>query len=153
MNLLLYDHNGFANRAPYVTANVNLWPQMDVLVANPDRLAALSDQQRGWLEQAAHDATERSVGLADHDAQSLKNACKAGARFANASKEDLAALRDDFASVYASLEQDVQTKAFIGQIQELNSPHRQESRWRSRPAAVVRRPRALIRDPRQRPAS
>jgi TRAP-type transport system periplasmic protein len=119
MNLLVYDHNGFANRAPYVTTNVNLWPQMDVLVANPDRLTALSDQQRGWLEQAAHDATERTVALADHDAQSLKNACQAGARFANASKEDLAALRDDFAPVYASLQQDGQTKAFIQQIQEL----------------------------------
>ena len=40
MNLLLYDSSVLANAAPYVTANVNLWPQMDVLLANPDRLAA-----------------------------------------------------------------------------------------------------------------
>jgi hypothetical protein len=119
MNLLVYETNVLAHAAPYVTANVNLWPQLDALLANPDRLSALSEQQRGWLEQAAQDAAERSIDLADNDAESLKNACQAGARFANASKADLTALRNAFAPVYTSLEQDAQTKAFIQQIQEL----------------------------------
>jgi TRAP-type transport system periplasmic protein len=119
MNLLLYQNTASAQAAPYVTANVNLWPQMDVLLANPDRLARLSEQQRSWLTQAAQDATERSVSLADHDAQDLKRACQAGAHFANASKADLAALNEAFAPVYASLEQDPQTKAFIQQIEDL----------------------------------
>ena len=119
LNLLVYERDGLAHRAPYVTANVNLWPQMDVLFANPGRLAALTGQQRGWLQQAAQDAAGRSVGLADRDAQSLRNTCQSGARFANASQADLAALRKAFAPVYASLEQDPQTKAFIEQIQAL----------------------------------
>ena len=127
MNLLVYEQSVPARSAPYVTANVNLWPQVDVLLANPDRVATLSQQQRGWLEQAARDAAERSVGLIDHDGQSLQNACKAGARFANASKADLAALNEAFAAVYSSLEQDPQTKAFIQQIGELK---------RSTPAAT-----------------
>ena len=59
------------------------------------------------------DAAGRSAALADRDAQSLKNACQSGARFATASQADLAALRSAFAPVYASLEQDPQTKAFI----------------------------------------
>jgi TRAP-type transport system periplasmic protein len=118
-NLLIYQNDGLAQRAPYATANVNLWPQLDVLLGNPERLAELSDQQRGWLEEAARVAAERSVELVDNDADNLKIACRLGARFANASKEDLAALRDNFAPVYASLEQDAQTKAFIQQIQEL----------------------------------
>lgn len=105
--------------APYVTANVDLWPQMDVLLANPDRLAALTSDQRGWLQQAADDAANRSADLADTDAMTLRNACDAGARFAEASEADLAALRDAFAPVYANLEQNPQTKAFIEQIQEL----------------------------------
>src|SRR4029450_2325130 len=100
--------------APYVTANVTLWPQMDVLFANPDRLGRLTEQQRGWLRQAPQDAAGRVAALADRDAQSLKNACRSGARFANASPADLAALRGAFASVYASLERDPQGKAFIG---------------------------------------
>ena len=60
-----------------------------------------------------------SVGLADRDAELLAVMCKSGARFANASEADLAALRTAFAPVYASLEQDPETKAFIEQIQAL----------------------------------
>jgi TRAP-type C4-dicarboxylate transport system substrate-binding protein len=119
MDLFVYEHGGPVQPAPYVTANVTLWPQMDVLFANPDRLGRLTEQQRGWLQQAAQDAAGRVAALADRDAQSLKNACRSGARFANASQADVAALRGAFASVYASLERDPQTKAFIGRIQAL----------------------------------
>jgi TRAP-type transport system periplasmic protein len=119
MDLFVYEHGGPVQPAPYVTANLNLWPQMDILFANPGRLARLTGQQRGWLQQAAQDAAGRSAALADRDAQSLKNACQSGARFANASQADLAALRGAFAPVYASLERDPQTKAFIDRIQAL----------------------------------
>lgn len=119
MNLLQYYRFTLPLTAPYVTANVNLWPQFDVLLANPDRLSRLSEQQRGWLEQAVQDATRQSTALANHDASSLEHACQAGARFTNASKADLAALRNAFAPVYTSLEQDAQTKAFLQQIEEL----------------------------------
>jgi TRAP-type transport system periplasmic protein len=53
--LLAYQLNTYEALAPYVTANVNLWPQTEVLLANPGRLAALTGQQRGWLQQAATD--------------------------------------------------------------------------------------------------
>ncbi len=118
MDLFVYEHGALAHPAPYVTANVTLWPQMDVLFANPNRLARLTEQQRGWLQQAVQD-TGRMAALADRDAQSLKNACRSGARFANASPADLAALRKAFAPVDASLERDAQTKAFIERIQAL----------------------------------
>jgi TRAP-type C4-dicarboxylate transport system substrate-binding protein len=130
MNLQLYEHNVAPPRAPYVTANVTLWPLTDVLFANPGRLGALTGQQRGWLQQSARDAAGRSAALtkqANRDAQGLKNACQLGARFATASPADLAALRTAFAPVYASLEQDPQTKAFIQRIQALK---------RSTPAAA-----------------
>jgi TRAP-type transport system periplasmic protein len=119
MDLLVYERNVLAQPAPYVTANVNLWPQVDVLFANPGRLGALTEQQREWLQRAAQDAAGRSPGFVDRDAQSLKNACQSGARFANSSQADLAALRNAFAPVYASLEQDPVTKAFIQRIQAL----------------------------------
>jgi len=119
MDLFVYEHSGPVQPAPYVTANVNLWPQMDVLLANPDRLGRLTGQQRGWLQQAAQDAAGRVSAFADRDAWSFKNACQSGARFANASQADLAALRNAFAPVYASLGQDPQTKAFIQRIQAL----------------------------------
>jgi TRAP-type C4-dicarboxylate transport system substrate-binding protein len=119
LSLSLYSHLALTPRAPYVTANVTLWPQLDVLFANPGRLGGLTQRQRGWLQQAAQDTAGRSAALADRDAQSLKNSCQSGARFATASKADLAALRKAFVPVYASLEQDPQTKAFIQQIQTL----------------------------------
>jgi TRAP-type transport system periplasmic protein len=119
MDLRGFEHSALVQPAPYVTANVDLWPQIDVLFANPGRLDRLTEQQRGWLHQAAQDAAGRAAALADRDAQSLKNACQSGARFANASQADLAALRNAFAPVYESLEQDPQTKVFIERIQAL----------------------------------
>src|SRR5512132_561539 len=118
-DLYVYSHQVLTQRAPYVTANVNLWPQTDVLFANPGRLATLTGQQRGWLRQAAQDVAGRSASLTDRDSQMLRNACQSGARFASASQADLAALGSALAPVYASLEQDPQTKAFIQRIQAL----------------------------------
>jgi TRAP-type C4-dicarboxylate transport system substrate-binding protein len=121
MGLFIYQgrHPRWINLAPYVTANVNLWPQMDVLIATPARLHALTGEQRGWLQDAADDAASRSAGLADTEAQAITAACDTGARFAQASDTDLAVLDDRFADVYASLERDPETKAFIEQIQAL----------------------------------
>jgi TRAP-type C4-dicarboxylate transport system substrate-binding protein len=104
----------------YVTANVTLWPQFDVLFANPARLASLTGQQRAWLLQAARQAAAGSVRLvAGQDSSSIKKACAIGARFAAATPADLAALRRSFTAVYQNLETDPQTSAFIRQIQQL----------------------------------
>jgi TRAP-type C4-dicarboxylate transport system substrate-binding protein len=119
MDLFVYEHAALLRSAPYVTANLTLWPQMDVLFANPGHLDALTGQQRGWLQQAARDAAGGVAALADRDAQSLERACHLGARVATASPADLAALRSAFAPIYASLERDPQTKAFIDRIQAL----------------------------------
>jgi TRAP-type C4-dicarboxylate transport system substrate-binding protein len=119
LNLLAYKLNVLADEAPYVTANVNLWPQTDVLFANPGRLAALTTQQRGWLQQAAADAAGRSVGLADRDAELVAFTCKSGARFADASEADLGRLRKAVAPVDAKLRDNPETKAFIERIQAL----------------------------------
>jgi TRAP-type transport system periplasmic protein len=105
--------------APYVTSNVTLWPQMDVLLANPARLKSLTAEQRGWLEEAARDAATRSAALADKDDEALAVSCEAGARFAEASDADLAALEAAFAPVYAELRQHPETKTFINRIRAL----------------------------------
>jgi hypothetical protein len=101
---------------------------MDVLFVNPARLAGLSAEQRGWLQEAARDAAARSTALADTDARSMRNACEAGARFADASEADLAALRVAFAPVYANLEMDAETKAFIERIEALKESTPAEAR-------------------------
>jgi TRAP-type C4-dicarboxylate transport system substrate-binding protein len=122
MGLFIYQLNPTMNRlAPYVAADVNLWPQMDVLIADPDRLEALTSDQREWLQQAAKDAASRSAALADTEARAIEGACDAGARFAEASDADLAVLQQAFAPVYTHLQSDPTTKAFIEQIQALKA--------------------------------
>jgi TRAP-type C4-dicarboxylate transport system substrate-binding protein len=107
--------------APYVATNVALWPQMDVLLANPARLEALTAKQRTWVEEAARDAAARSAALANKDARALRVACESGARFAEASDAALAALEEAFAPVYANLQRHPETKAFIERIRALKA--------------------------------
>jgi TRAP-type transport system periplasmic protein len=126
--------------APYVTANVNLWPQMDVVLANPARVAALPAEHRGWLEEAARDAAARSTALADTDARSITVTCHAGARFAEASDAEVAALRDAFAPVYAELRLDAATKAFIERIEALKESTPREARLSIPPGCTGKAP-------------
>jgi TRAP-type C4-dicarboxylate transport system substrate-binding protein len=119
MNLLGYQRINLSKRAPYVTANVNLWPQMLAVIGNPDRLARLTPEQRGWLTQAIKDTAARSSGLANRDEGILSQLCSAGARFAIASDAQIAALGTAFAPVIDDLERDPQTKAFIAEIESL----------------------------------
>ena len=119
-SLLIYRmHPELWNLARYVTANVNLWPQTLAVIGNPARLARLTAQQRAWLTQAVRDAAARSTGLIGGDAGLLPGLCASGTRFADASHADLAALRNAFASVYAQVEQDPQTRQFIAEINRL----------------------------------
>jgi TRAP-type transport system periplasmic protein len=119
LNLVPYQRAGGEHLAPYVTANVNLWPRTLALFANPGRLARLSAAQRRLLDQAAADTAAHSTGLVQDETRIVSDMCQAGARFASASAADLAALRQRLAPVYARLEADPQTKAMIEQITAL----------------------------------
>jgi len=125
LSLALYNPT-LRHLAPYVTTNVNLWPLMDVLLANPERLAALTAEQRGWLQDAADDAAGRSDTFVPLDAHVIEDACATGVRFATASDADLTALREAFVPVYATLQRDWPTRLFIEQIQELKRSIRAE---------------------------
>jgi TRAP-type transport system periplasmic protein len=118
-SFLIYRLRNMWNQAPYITANVSLWPQTLAVIGNPDRLARLTSQQRAWLTEAVRDAAARSTGLIDGDARLLPGLCASGTRFADASPADLAALRNAFAPVYAQVERDPQTRRFIAEINRL----------------------------------
>jgi hypothetical protein len=118
-NLLPYQVAVYTTNFPYVTANVNLWPPTVALLANPARLSGLTDEQRGWLQHAAADASVRSTDMFEDESAIVEDVCVKGARFANASAADLTAMRAAFVPVYTTLEQDSQTKAFIERIDAL----------------------------------
>jgi TRAP-type transport system periplasmic protein len=105
---------------PYVTANVNLWPQPIGVIGDPDRLSILSVQQRDWLHAAIRDAKTQSTAL-ENDTDFLPRLCAEGVRFANASDADLADLREAFAPVYADMEQDAETRDVIAEIRRLKA--------------------------------
>jgi TRAP-type C4-dicarboxylate transport system substrate-binding protein len=118
-SVLIYHLGSLETVAPYVTANVNLWPQTVALVVNPARLSALSGDQQRWVRQAAKDAAQHSTSLVSEESGLVSTECGVGARFADASAADLAALRQAFAPVYAGLATDPQTKAFVEAIEAL----------------------------------
>jgi TRAP-type transport system periplasmic protein len=134
-----YARMGLAARAPYVTANVVLWPQFDVLVANPARLASFTTQQRAWLRQAADAAARDSVKLAASQNGSVRQACTMGARFVHATPADLAALRSSLSAVYQALQQDPRTSVFVRQIQRLKDST-QAGPAPATPASCTRKP-------------
>ncbi|MEV0170471.1 TRAP transporter substrate-binding protein DctP [Streptomyces sp. NPDC050803] len=113
--------NDYALQAPYITANVPLWPQMVALIADPGRLAGLSDEQRGWLREAAADTQRRSPELSDMDARLVPEMCANGTRFATASESDLKGLRKALRPEYARLGQDPRTRSFIEEIEALKA--------------------------------
>lgn len=116
-----YAQLGLEGQAPYVAANVVLWPEFDVLVANPGKLSSLTDQERGWLKQAAQAAATDSVALASTDPKYIGGECVAGSHFVNATSAELAALRRSLSVVYQQLERDPTTNAFIQRILRLKS--------------------------------
>jgi TRAP-type transport system periplasmic protein len=121
LNLVYYQQLNEEHAAPYITANVNLWPRTVALFANPGRLTKLSASQRRLVTQAAADAAVHSTGLFQDEDPVVRDICQSGGRFADASAADLQAIRQGFASVYTNLEADPQTKAMIGQITALKS--------------------------------
>jgi TRAP-type transport system periplasmic protein len=119
-DLRRYARNPLLPAARYAAANVVLWPQFDVLIANPDRLAALTDRQRGWLRTAAAEAAARSVALArSGDVAGIGVVCARGARFSTATPAQLAALRRAFAPLYRTLGREPLTASYLAQIERL----------------------------------
>ncbi len=118
-DLRTYSGQARQEQAPYVTANVNLWPRTEALLANPNRFAHLTSEQQGWLHAAAEAAAKRSTSLSARDGELAVALCKSGARFANASAARLAALRQAFVPIYTYLERDARTKAFVAAIVQL----------------------------------
>jgi hypothetical protein len=119
MNLFGYRVGNMWRQAPYVTANVNLWPQMFAIIGHPDRVASLSGDQHEWLTRAVQQTAAASTELIDGDAGLIGDLCEEGARFANASDADVEGLRDAFAEVYTDLRRDPETAQFIAEIEGL----------------------------------
>lgn len=106
LGLDLYDELGLGTEAPHLAANVVLWPKLLVFVMNEDRFDSLTDEQRGWVEEAARRAHDTSFAASWDDTEHLRRLCDRGVVPAIADEEQLAALRDAVEPVYESLRED-----------------------------------------------
>ena len=93
-------------KANVMTANLNLWPSVSVLVANPKSLAALPPEVRKAVVDAAATTSERAFeAIGDEDAR-VAEACRAGARFAMAEACDLMAIEKALQPVVDGMRRD-----------------------------------------------
>jgi TRAP-type C4-dicarboxylate transport system substrate-binding protein len=111
--------NGNSALAPFVTANVVLWPKMFVLALSQKRWDALTDQQRGWVQQAAVLASKASVDATWDESTAAAGLCASGVRFVDASASQLAALHDAVAPVIAKLAADPVNGPLLAKIQAI----------------------------------
>jgi hypothetical protein len=109
------------------------------VVANPDVVDGLTDEQRSWLGAAADAAAAESSRLVDTDGESLTESCESGARVSQASQAQLTALEAAFAPVYAELGQDPETRSYLDEIRALKE--------RSTPAPALATPEDCTGEP------
>jgi TRAP-type C4-dicarboxylate transport system substrate-binding protein len=115
-----YSVHDYALAAPYATTNAGLWPRTVALFANPASLGSLSEEERGWLDGAAQEATTWSVQHARDavDAEIL-GVCRAGGRMVLATEADLDALRQQAEPVYAAMRSDPVQGAILERVEKL----------------------------------
>jgi TRAP-type C4-dicarboxylate transport system substrate-binding protein len=115
-----YQVNSQVDLTPFVTANAVLWPRTVAIFGNAKRLAALDSRSRGWLTQAAQDASAWSTThAADGVTDAVQQVCTSGARLAEASPQQLAALRKATEPVYAALRAKPDLAKTLSRIEEL----------------------------------
>lgn len=90
----VYAGNSFSTRLPYATANVVLWPKVHVLAVSQQRLDSLTGEQRDSVNAAVEVALAASSAADYDEAAAVRELCEVGVRFALASDEELAALRE-----------------------------------------------------------
>jgi TRAP-type C4-dicarboxylate transport system substrate-binding protein len=118
-----YASNGLTTEAGNITANVVLWPKVFVLSVSQERFDSLTDEQRGWLREAAALATQASVDGAYDENSLASELCERGARFAMADDEQIAALRTAVVPVIEGLAADAESAPLLAEIQALAEQH------------------------------
>ncbi|GAA2033468.1 hypothetical protein GCM10009819_16930 [Agromyces tropicus] len=99
-------YNGMNAEAPWVAADVVLWPKMLVLSMNSERRRSLTDEQRAWIDAAAQAAVEASLSGDYDESAAAEELCGNGVRFVRAGDASIAALRDLAAPVIDELASD-----------------------------------------------
>jgi TRAP-type C4-dicarboxylate transport system substrate-binding protein len=124
-SLLAYENslalmaNNLDTPARTMALNVNLWPAVGVIIANPDTLAALSPQQRDAVTAAAAATADRAFDALEPESQLVAVVCAQKGSFGYATPEALAQMRAAVEPVYGSLRANPATAAAIEEIERI----------------------------------
>lgn len=113
--------NKYYEVADFVTRDVNLWPSPAAVVINKAAWGKLSADQQAVLTTAGKNLNKASIAvLTDPNSpvNSTAELCKAGLKFASASKADQAALAKATDPVITELDADSEVAGYIKQIQD-----------------------------------
>jgi hypothetical protein len=118
-----YSTNGIGAEVGNVTGNVVLWPKVYVLSLSQERYDSLTEEQRGWIEQAALNATQASVDATYDETTLARELCENGVRFHLATDAQIADIRAALAPVVESLADDPTTGPLLQSIQTIAADH------------------------------
>ncbi len=103
-----------------LTTNANLWPRTVTLIASCRTWRRLSADEQGALRLAGERAAEfAAAALARQERADLEALQGAPVECVTADAQELAALRERVAPVYASLRRDPLAAAYLGQLETL----------------------------------
>jgi TRAP-type C4-dicarboxylate transport system substrate-binding protein len=123
LDIAQYAHNDESTVAGNVTGNIVLWPKMFVLSLSKKRFDALSDQQRGWVRDAAAQAVAASAAATYDETGVAKELCGKGTRFVDASPDQVAAMRASLKPVIDKLAADPRNGPVLDAIQTVGAEH------------------------------
>ena len=106
-----------------VTANVVLWPKLAVLSMNREFFDGLSEEQRGWIEDAARAGVDAALGAEYDESGFVEAACKVGIRFVDAPEEAIAALRQQVQPVIDALSADPAERDLLDAVAQVATEH------------------------------
>lgn len=106
-----------------VAANVVLWPKVFVLAFSQKRWDGLSEEQQGWVREAADRAVEASIDATYDETTPATKLCESGVRFADASPGQIAKLRSALKPVLDQLATDDGSEALLTEIQTIAGEH------------------------------
>ena len=106
-----------------VTSNVALWPKVYVLSLSQELIDSLTEEQRGWVQEAADRAMQASVDATYDETTFARKLCEQGVRFVQASSRQLSELRAAFQPVIDGLAADPDDAALLESIQGIAAEH------------------------------
>jgi TRAP-type C4-dicarboxylate transport system substrate-binding protein len=123
LDIAQYFQNGLGTEAGNVTSNVVLWPKMFVLSMSENRFHELTEEQQGWVREAAGIAVQASFdGDYDEDTAAAR-LCERGVTFHEADSRQLEDMRSALRPVLDQIAADPESGPMLSPIQDIAAAH------------------------------